>query len=613
MRSSHRVSDGPGWGDRDAIQNLIRSYLPLAYNIVGWALNGYPDVDRVAQAATIEAFQAGGQPGDTSAFRSRLVAACVRRVRQARQALGSRGNRFPDPDFVNLMVEHLGLGGEQRGMAQASRWLDDQERLLLALWWQEAAGTVTRADLANALREPPAALARYIGHLAESLQESRLVDGALRRTPVCGGLAAAAGGWDRRPAPAWRKRLAAHVIDCPVCLPGRVELSRAERLLEGLPLVPPSPSLVMATLRSILGDDLRAVGAGNAQRPPIADQRHSPSKSRHITWGRVRWTRSSLVAVSSGVVLCVLVATIVAVRMNGPSNNAAASGMLSTSSGGASPGAGTPVTGASGAHSGTSSAPGAAGGGPSGHKGVGVVAGTGVNTDLAASGASWYYNWSATPNGIDTPSGVAFVPMIKGPSNVNTVTLNQVKHEGNYLLGFNEPDVANEANLSVNQALALWPKLEATGMELGSPAVSYGTNKTTSWLGQFMTGARARGYRVNFITVHWYGQHHWTSPATNVSELKSYLEQTYALYHLPIWITEFSLINFSSARPVYPPQAQEAAFLTAATKMLDGLPFIQRYAWYTLTGAQSGGTTILYSDGGNSAATAVGRAYKEIP
>jgi hypothetical protein len=242
---------------------------------------------------------------------------------------------------------------------------------------------------------------------------------------------------------------------------------------------------------------------------------------------------------------------------------------------------------------------------------VGVVADAGVDAALAASGASWYYDWSATPNGISTPSGTEFVPMIKTAADVNTATLNEVKQEGKYLLGFNEPDVADQANMSVAQALSLWPKLEATGMELGSPVVSGGSNSTTSWFGQFMQGAQARGYQVNFITLHWYGQNDWTSPTENVNILRNYLIETYDLYHLPIWITEFSLINFDSSAPTYPTSAQEAAFLTAATKMLTGLPFVQRYAWYKLSGS-SGGDTILYG-GANASATAVGQAFKEAP
>ena len=247
---------------------------------------------------------------------------------------------------------------------------------------------------------------------------------------------------------------------------------------------------------------------------------------------------------------------------------------------------------------------------PAPYKGVGIVSGANVTSDLVASGASWYYNWSAAPSG--STRGVAFVPMIKTASNVNTATLNRVRHEGKYLLTFNEPDERNEANLSVGAALHQWPRLEATGMQLGTPTVSYGTNSKTSWLGQFMHVANSRHYRVNFITVHWYGQHNWAKPAANVNELKRYLQSTYALYHKPIWITEFSLINFSGKKPTYATPSQEAAFLTAATKMLRGLPYVQRYAWYTLTGKQAGGNTILYTHG-KTTPTVVERAFKAAP
>ena len=62
--------------------------------------------------------------------------------------------------------------------------------------------------------------------------------------------------------------------------------------------------------------------------------------------------------------------------------------------------------------------------------------------------------------------------MIWGPSDVTAATLNQVKSEGDDLLGFNEPDQGGQANMTVAQALSLWPQLMATGMTLGSPAVA---------------------------------------------------------------------------------------------------------------------------------------------
>ena len=636
------MTNGPERGGHDATERLVRRYLPLAYNIVGWALDGYSGIERVAHAAMAEALRADGKAGDTPAFRSRLVAACAWQVRKDRQAAPD-GSRLADAPFVRLMVERLGLVGDAREVVLASRWLDDEERLLLSLWRQQASGALTLDELAHGLRQPPAALSRFIGHLDGSLQESRVVDRALRRKPVCGRLAAAAGGWDRKPSPVWRDRLADHVLDCPVCLPRGAQPSTAEWLLSGLPPLPPPATLIQAAQRSVLSDDSPAPGpgAGRSQRPaanrrpPVTpgDRRPpakggggSPAKGGGGSPGRGLRSRSGLAAMSAGVVLCVLVAVFVAVRGNGSSPALASAistpppiSASSSGTGGASQA--TPSKGASSKKSGKPGAkPSTQTGGntgpapaPGGDKGVGVVSGTGVNSALAASGAAWYYNWSSAPDGISTPSGMAFVPMIKTAADANTATLDEVKHEGNYLLGFNEPDVANQADMSVSEALSLWPKLEATGMELGSPSVSGESNSPTSWLGQFMSGAQARGYRINFITLHWYGQNNWDSPAANVNTLRNYLIETYDLYHLPIWITEFSLINFDGPQPTYPTSAQEASFLTAAAQMLSELPFVQRYAWYSLTDSAAAGNTILYSDGVNTSATAVGEAFKKLP
>ena len=239
-------------------------------------------------------------------------------------------------------------------------------------------------------------------------------------------------------------------------------------------------------------------------------------------------------------------------------------------------------------------------------KGVATWDATGVSQELAASGASWYYDWGATPSGITAPSSTSFVPMIWGASNVTAATLDQVKSEGDVLLGFNEPDQGGQANMTVAQALSLWPQLMATGMTLGSPAVSFDAATPGGWLDQFMAGAKARGYRVNFITVHWYGGDFSTGPA--VQQLESYLQAIYDRYHLPIWLTEFALTNYAGSTPTFPTEAQQAAFLTAATTMLDGLPYVQRYAWFALPVSAGSGTTGLFNPG--PSATEVGTAFE---
>jgi putative glycosyl hydrolase len=239
-------------------------------------------------------------------------------------------------------------------------------------------------------------------------------------------------------------------------------------------------------------------------------------------------------------------------------------------------------------------------------KGVSTWNFTGVQQALAESGASWYYNWGSAPNGITAPSGVSYVPMIWGAASVTDATLAQVRGEGKILLSFNEPDMSGQANMTPAQALALWPKLQATGMTLGSPAVATGAATPGGWLDQFMTGARQDGYRVDFITVHWYGGDFRTGPA--VQELQSYLQAIYDRYHLPIWLTEFALTSYSGGTATFPTEAQQAAFLTAATTMLDGLSYVQRYAWFALPTSSGSGTTGLFGPG--PSATQVGRAFE---
>lgn len=238
-------------------------------------------------------------------------------------------------------------------------------------------------------------------------------------------------------------------------------------------------------------------------------------------------------------------------------------------------------------------------------KGVSAWVFNGVDRALAKSGASWYYTWGVSHPGIASPRGVHFVPMIWGAGSVTTANLRQVKREGRYLLGFNEPDNPGQSNMTVSQALSLWPQLMATKMNLGSPAVATGAATRGGWLDRFMRGARARHYRVNFITVHWYGDDFRTQAA--VGELKSYLKAIHARYKLPIWLTEFALIRFA-ATVSFPTPRQQAAFLTAATSMLQRLSYVQRYAWFALPASSGDGSAGLFRRG--AIATAAGRAFE---
>ena len=247
--------------------------------------------------------------------------------------------------------------------------------------------------------------------------------------------------------------------------------------------------------------------------------------------------------------------------------------------------------------------------GGSAKKGVGTWHFHGVTDGLPDSGVSWYYNWQPSPS-TSGKGGPTFIPTAWGKESVNARHLRKAKSSGNVLLTFNEPDRADQANLPVETAIDLWPQLMATGMRLASPAPSADAATPGSWLDTFMTQIQARGYRVDFIAVHWYGA---DFDDTAVEQLRSYLQSVHDRYGLPIWLTEFSLIRFADHSPdldkaIYPTAEQQVRFITQAVTMLENLPYVERYAWFALPTLKGGrGSGLCAGDG---ALTQAGRAYR---
>jgi hypothetical protein len=161
--------------------------------------------------------------------------------------------------------------------------------------------------------------------------------------------------------------------------------------------------------------------------------------------------------------------------------------------------------------------------------------------NIAAAHASWYYNWRSSPNSGTVPSGTQapeYVPMIGRSGDVNDANINALKAgkaNGTYkhLLGFNEPDISGQANMSVDQVIAAWPRLVETGLLLGSPAPSWWSN---AWFTDFMTKATAANLKIDFICLHFYRSPNATGV---IDELKKFCNDAYNKYHKPIWLTEF--------------------------------------------------------------------------
>jgi hypothetical protein len=240
-------------------------------------------------------------------------------------------------------------------------------------------------------------------------------------------------------------------------------------------------------------------------------------------------------------------------------------------------------------------------------KGVGTWYFVSVNRAVVDVNVSWYYTWQPHTSQIGRPPDVEFVPMIWDETYVNAEQLDLAKKNGSVLLGFNEPDKRVQANMTVQQALHLWPQLMATGLRLGSPAPAGNPSLPGSWLERFMDGVRARGYRVDFMAVHWYGASFRVDES--VRGLQNFLHAVYRKFRLPIWLTEYSLVRWN-APPVYPDWELQADFAAKSVKLLETLGFVERYAWYSLPPKTKDirESTALYDENGDP--TPVGIAYR---
>ncbi|MET7482295.1 sigma-70 family RNA polymerase sigma factor [Streptomyces sp. NPDC005538] len=261
-------------GDPQASERLVRECLPLVYNIVGRALDGHSDVDDVVQETMLRVLDGLHGLERPDRFRSWLIAITVRQIRDRWRSGRTRPIADPledspqeaDPqaDFADLAILRLALSGQRREAVEATRWLESEEREVLALWWMEAAGELTRGELAAACDLTPQHAAVRVQRVKERLETARSVVRAVTASPRCAELTTALTSWDGRPSALWRKRLARHVRDCPQCLFSASDLVPAEGLLAGLALVPLPIGLAGLVLGKVFAGGSTAGGTAAA-------------------------------------------------------------------------------------------------------------------------------------------------------------------------------------------------------------------------------------------------------------------------------------------------------------------------------------------------------------
>ncbi|ANS66750.1 RNA polymerase ECF-subfamily sigma factor [Streptomyces lincolnensis] len=251
-------------GDDRAREELIAAYLPLLYNIVGRALSGHADVDDVVQETLLRVVRDLPALRAPESFRSWLVSITLRQInthwhRQRtfadRTTVIDEARQIPDlraePEDVTILRLHV--SDERRQAVEAARWLDPDHRMLLSLWWQECAGSLSRADIAAATGLTVAHVGVRLQRMREQLEVSRTIVAALEADPRCPQLDETVVGWDGLRTSVWRKRIARHTRDCPLCTATTAERVPSERLLVSLtPLAVPAALISALAAKGLL-------------------------------------------------------------------------------------------------------------------------------------------------------------------------------------------------------------------------------------------------------------------------------------------------------------------------------------------------------------------------
>ncbi len=194
----------------------------------------------------------------------------------------------------------------------------------------------------------------------------------------------------------------------------------------------------------------------------------------------------------------------------------------------------------------------------------------GIHQDLAC---GWFYDWNI---GARSSADLEYVAIRQ---NRHWPGMDQDwRYKGiNHVLGFNEPDKKDQANMSVDDAIAAWPIVLRTGMRVGSPAVSDGG---LGWLYDFMNKADRAGLRVDFVAVHYYRA--VPDPGDGraaAAALKGFLDDIHQRTKRPIWLTEWNNgANWTPHRD--PTEKEQARAIGAMIEMLDETPYVERYALY---------------------------------
>ena len=197
----------------------------------------------------------------------------------------------------------------------------------------------------------------------------------------------------------------------------------------------------------------------------------------------------------------------------------------------------------------------------------------------SAGKVSWLFNWECwVPDNI--PPEIEWIPCVRTASNardqLDPFLTDIIQNRGiktTALLGFNEPEIPDQANLSVEEGVKLWrdvviPVKRKFDLRLGSPGMSSDVGRSKPWLNSFLTQLGGKD-EIDFLVVHWYGPH--------FSDMRPFLEDMHQSYGLPLWVNEFACSTMGNGESSV---GEVEAFMREAVRWLDNCEWVERYAYF---------------------------------
>lgn len=231
----------------------------------------------------------------------------------------------------------------------------------------------------------------------------------------------------------------------------------------------------------------------------------------------------------------------------------------------------------------------------------------------------WWYNWNQKRyDGMGNGLGSKFVPMLYSDSPQRLANLRADLASCNMptrILGFNEPDLKGQAEMTTSEARKLWRKLEeeagVENLRIGSPAT---ISPNAWWMNRFMEDATALeepDLKIDFVACHIY-----QNPDVNTFLRK--IDELHARWGKPVWVTETAVHDFRVASGIGGYKSERYSreqvneYMGDLWYELQKRPWLERFAWKTRNvNDNQGWFSSLFNEDGSL--TSTGIKYRDLP